>query len=299
MNTTQEKKKILVMGATGQQGGAVIRALLADGHRVCGLVRRTDGGAARRLAAQGVELAKGDFGEADSLVRAAEGVDTVFAMTTPGNLGIEVETAQGLTLVDAFRRAGVGHLVFSSVAGADLETGIPHFESKYVVEQALADSGLPYTIMAPVYFMENLFFPDTTSGLAAGLLSLALPGTRPLQQIAAADIGAFAAALVNRREEVFGRRFDIAGDAVTGQEMAATLSDVLGYQVRYEGFSPDVYRAFSEDMARMFAWFDETGFPVDLTALKGAFPEVRWQDFGEWARAQDWTAVLAAEVRHD
>ena len=286
-------KLVLVAGATGQQGGAVTQALLKSGHRVRGLTRNADSAAAQRLATQGVEIAVGDFTDAGSLVSAASGVDAIFAMTMPFEQGADAETAQGLVLIDAAKQAGVGHLVYSSVANADKRTGIPHFDSKYAVEEAIVASGVPYTIIAPVFFMDNLFQPWMSGTLNEGKLALAMPGTRPLQQISVANIGAFAAAVIERRESVFGKRFDIAGDELTNDGLAAILADVLDCTVNYEGFPPDAMREQSEDMALMFEWFDAVGYSADIDGLRRDFPEVGWQRFEEWARMQDWDAVLA------
>jgi uncharacterized protein YbjT (DUF2867 family) len=98
---------------------------------------------------------------------------------------------------------------------------------------------------------------------------------------------------------VFGRRFDIAGDELTGEEAAAILSKVTGREVHYEGFPPDVLRAQSEDVALMFEWFDSTGYAADIHSLRRDFPEVTWHSFEEWARKQDWSAeaVGAPAVR--
>ena len=282
-------KHVLVTGATGQQGGAVVQALLARGHRVRGLTRKAHSPSAKALEARGVEIAVGDFTDSDSLVRAATGVDTIFAMTTPFEQGVDAETAQGLVIIEAANRAGVGHLVYSSVASANLETGIPHFDSKYAVEKAIASSGVPYSIIAPVFFMDNLLQPWMTQ---PGKIAMAMPGTRPLQQIAVADIGAFATAIIERRETVFGRRFDIAGDELTGDEAAAILSKATGQTLRYEGFSPDFLRAQSEDMALMFEWFDTTGYAVDIAGLRRDFTDIAWHDLEGWAQAQDWHALL-------
>ena len=120
---------------------------------------------------------------------------------------------------------------------------------------------------------------------------MALPADRPLQQIAVADIGTFVAAIIERGDTVFGRRFDIAGDELTGEEAAAILSKVTGRKVNYEGFPPDVLRAQSEDMARMFEWFDHTGYTADIKGLRRDFPEVKWHTFEEWARKQDWSVL--------
>jgi uncharacterized protein YbjT (DUF2867 family) len=282
-------KLVLVAGATGKQGGAIVEALLSRGHQVRALTRDSASPATSRLRKQGVEIAVGDFTDHDSLVRAIRGAEAVYAMSTPYEQGAERETAQGITFTDAAKAAGVSHFVYSSVASANRGTGIQHFDGKYAVEKHLQASGVPYTIVAPVFFMENLLQPWTLSGLRQGKLGMALPASRSLQQISVADIGSFVAAVIERRDAVFGRRFDIAGDELTGEEAAAILSKVTGREVHYEGFPPDVLRAQSEDMARMFEWFDSTGYAADIKSLRRDFPEVTWHTFEEWARRQGWS----------
>ena len=224
-------------------------------------------------------------------MRAARGADAVHAMSTPYEQGAEKETAQGITITDAARAARVGHFVYSSVASANRGTGIGHFDGKYTVEKHLQASGVPYTIVAPVFFMENLLQPWTLPSLRQGKLTMALPASRRLQQITVADIGAFVAAVIERSDTVFGRRFDIAGDELTGDQAAAILSKVAGREIRYEGFPPEVLRAQSEDMARMFGWFDSTGYAADIKNLRRDFPEVTWHTFEQWAREQDWSVL--------
>jgi uncharacterized protein YbjT (DUF2867 family) len=286
-----QSKLVLVTGATGKQGGAVVEALLTRGHHVRALTRNAASPAAQRLREQGVEIAVGDFTDHDSLVRAARGVNAVYAMSTPYEQGAEQETAQGLTITDAAKAAGVAHLIYSSVASANRATGVPHFDSKYAVEKHLQASRVPSTIVAPVYFMENVWQPWSLPSLRQGKLAMALPASRSLQQIAAADIGAFVAAVIERGDTAFGRRFDIAGDELTGAEAAAILSKVTGREVHYAGFSPDVLRAQSAELALMFAWFDGTGYAADIESLRRDFPEVKWHTFEEWARQQDWSVL--------
>jgi uncharacterized protein YbjT (DUF2867 family) len=286
-----QSKRVLVAGATGKQGGAVAEALLTRGHQVRALTRNSASPAANRLREQGVEIAVGDFTDHDSLVRAARGVDAVYAMSTPYEQGVEKEIAHGIAITDAAKAAGVAHFVYSSVASANHATGIPHFDSKYLVEKHIQASGVPYTIVAPVFFMENLLQPWMLVNLRQGKLTMALPGSRSLQQIAVADIGAFVAAVFERSDTVFGRRFDIAGDELTGEEAAAVLSKVTGREVHYEGFPPEVLRAQSKDVALMFEWFDSTGYAADIKNLRRDFPEVTWHTFVEWARKQDWSVL--------
>jgi uncharacterized protein YbjT (DUF2867 family) len=284
------KRSILVTGATGQQGGAVARAVLSRGHRVKALTRKPDSEAARQLAAAGAEIVAGDLADTASVVKAATGVDTMFLMGNSYEAGLEEETRQGILAADAAKAAGIGHLIYSSVADADKKTGIPHFESKYLVEQHVRQLGIPYTISAPVAFMENAVAPWSIDALRQGIHAFAMPPKRVIQLVALADIGAFVAALAERREQVFGKRFDFAGDELSGEEQAKILSEAIGRPIRYQEIPIAVARQQSEDAALMFEWFDRVGYDVDIATLHREFSEVRWHGFADWARAFDWSA---------
>lgn len=288
---TTNKPSVLVTGATGQQGGAVARALLSTGHAVKALTRKPDSATARHLASTGADIVAGDLGDAASIKRAASGVDTMFLMGNSFEAGFEAEIRQGIIAADAAKAAGIGHLIYSSVADANKNTGIPHFESKYLVEQHVAGLGIPYTISAPVAFMENIVAPWSVGALSHGTYAFALPPRRVLQLIALADIGAFVAALVERREQVFGKRFDIAGDELSGEEQAKVLSQAIGHTINYQEIPIAAARQQSEDTALMFEWFDRVGYDVDITALHREFPEVRWHSFANWARKFDWSVL--------
>ena len=272
-----EKLSVLVIGATGNQGGAVVQALLPKGHTIRTLTRNPDSDAAKKLTDLGVEVMKGDFSDSDSLLKAATGMDTIYAMTTPFETGTEAEVKQGIAIADTAKKANVGHFIFGSVASADLKTGIPHFDSKFEVEKHIAALGIPYTISAPVFFMDNYFSPWFLPAIKEGKVKLAMPSDRSLQQISVRNIGAFVAALVERREEVFGKRFDIAGDELTGDETAAIISKASDSKIEYEGFDPEYMRKDNEDFAKMFKWFDDVGYSVDIEKLKEDYPEVKWQ----------------------
>jgi uncharacterized protein YbjT (DUF2867 family) len=283
--------RILVTGATGQQGGSVARALLARGHQVRAFTRKPEGAAAKQLAKAGAVIAAGDLADPESLIGAAKGVDTVFLMGNSWEAGPDAERAQVIAAVDALARIGVGHVIYSSVDSADRNTGIPHFASKYAVERHLAASGLPYTISAPAAFMDNLVAPWMIDGLRNGVLAMALPAERKLKQLAVADIGAFVASLAERREAVFGRRYDIAGDAVSGAEAAAILSRVTQRDIRYQELPLESVQQQSADLAAMFEWFDRVGYNADIPALKREFHEVNWHSFQDWARTFDWSVL--------
>ncbi|ANK92119.1 MULTISPECIES: NmrA/HSCARG family protein [Rhizobium] len=284
-------RSVLVTGATGQQGGAVARALLARGHRVRAICRRSESDSARRLAAAGVEVVAGDLDDAGSVTQAASGVDTMFLMGNSYEAGTDAETRQGITAANAAKAAGIGHLIYSSVADADRRTGIPHFDSKFLVEQHIAGLGIPYTISAPVAFMENTVAAWAIDGLRQGVYAAALPPGRVLQQICLADIGAFVAALTERREQVFGRRFDIAGDELSGEEQVKVLSEVLGRPIGYQELLIAAMRQQSEDAALMYEWFDRTGYDADILSLRRDFPDVGWHRYADWAGGFDWSVL--------
>ncbi len=283
------KRKVLVSGATGQQGGAVARALLSRGHHVRALTRKPDSDAARRLVSAGAEVVAGDLGNAASILQAAKGVDTMFLMGNSYEAGTEEETRQGIIAADAAKAAGIGHLIYSSVGDANKKTGIPHFESKYLVEKHVAGLGISYTISAPVAFMDNTVAPWSIDGLRQGVHAAALSPERVLQMVALADIGAFVAVLAERRAEVFGKRFDIAGDELSGEAQAKILSQAIGRPITYQEIPVAALRQQSEDTALMFEWFDRVGYDADIAALRRDFPEVRWHSFADWARAFDWS----------
>ncbi|AZN98923.1 NmrA/HSCARG family protein [Mesorhizobium sp. M9A.F.Ca.ET.002.03.1.2] len=286
------KQSVLVTGATGQQGGAVARALLSKGHRVKALTRKPDSDGARQLVSAGAEIVAGDLGDSASVVEAASDVDTMFLMGNSYEAGMAEETRQGILAADAAKTAGVGHLIYSSVADADKKTGIPHFESKYLVEQHVERLGIPYTISAPVAFMENVVAPWSIGTLSQGTHAFAMPAKRVLQLVALADIGAFVAALAERRERVFGKRFDFAGDELSGEDQAKILSQAIGRPIGYHEIPIAAARQQSEDAALMFEWFDRVGYDVDIAALHRDFQEVRWHSFADWARAFDWNVLV-------
>lgn len=277
------KRLILVTGATGKQGGAVALALLTHGHRVRGMTRDPSSDAAQALAALGAEMVRGDFTDPDSLASNATGMDAVFAVSTPFEGGVGSEVAQGMALVDAAVTAGVGHFVYTSVAGADQHTGIPHFDSKYEVEQHLAMTTLAWTVIAPVFFMDNLLMPPTIEGLRQGTYATPLPVDLRLQQIAVEDIGGFGGTVIDQRDSFVGRRIEIAGDDLSSVESAAVLTKVLGRPIAAAQVPMEQIRTFGEDLALMYEWFIDTGYSVDIEQLRTATPEVGWHGFADWA----------------
>src|SRR5260370_30016346 len=194
-----DKLNVLVTGATGKHGGHLVRELLARGHSIRALTRKPDSPAAAALAQRGVTIVTGNFEDQKSLERDARGVDTVFAMSTPFESGAQTETREGINIVRAASTAGATHLVYSSVAGADRASGIPHFDSKFEVEKEIRRSGVPFTIVAPVFFMENFLADWLAAGIAKGAIAMASPATRRLQQRPLSDIPRSTSPLLERR----------------------------------------------------------------------------------------------------
>jgi uncharacterized protein YbjT (DUF2867 family) len=286
-------KTVLVTGATGQQGGAVSRALLGRGHRVRALTRHPDGDPARTLAGLGAEPAHGDFDDAESLRQAFKDVDAAFVMSTHFETDPATEARQGIAVVEAAREAGVGHVVYSSVASAVDDTGIPHFDSKAAVEAHLAGLGVPHTVLAPAGFLENLTAPWTLPGLREGRYAFALPAERSLQQVAVADIGSFAALVLDRPERFDGDRIELASTDATGPEVAEVLTRQLGREVRYEEIPMEAIRASGDaDYVRMIEFFRGPSYSVDIAALHAAYPEVGWHSLDTWVAGIDWERLL-------
>jgi len=280
---------VVVTGSTGKQGGAVARDLLKRGHKVRAVTRDPSSSRAKSLADAGATLVAASLEDTAAITKALDGATSLFAMTTPA-AGPGSEERQGIAAADAAKATGV-HLVFTSVGSADRQTGVPHFDSKYEVEKHIAEIGVRATILAPAAFMENLYFAKEQ--LAAGIYAAALPPTRALAQIAVADIAAVAVRVIEDAGRFAGKRFDLAGDELTGNEVAAILSRVVGRPFAYYRIPLDVVRRrMGEDAAKMYEWFDRVGFAVDRDALRNEFPDLAFHDFESWAKTQDWNAIL-------
>ncbi len=290
----KNKLNILVVGATGQQGGAAARALLRNGHHVAALTRKPEGQAARDLAELGAKIVEGDLNNKNKLIEYAQGMDGIFGVSTFFEEGLDAEVQQGYTIVEAAKAAQIKHLVFSSVGSADQGTGIDHFESKYKIEQRILESGVPYTIIAPVFFMENWFGPWFLPSLQEGKVALAMPAGRKMQEISIEDIGNFAALAFERPGTFLGRRFDIAGDDLTGEEVAEVISRRLHRKLEYFEIPMEAMQSQNPGFAKMFKWFDDVGYSVDLDQLKRDYPEVGWTDFATWVERQDWSALAGS-----
>lgn len=282
------QRTILVTGATGRQGSAVVRHLRQRGFPVRALTRDPAQPRARALVNEGVDVVRGDFDEPATLANALEGVYGVFSVQTPETAGIEGEVRQGKAMAAAAARARVSHFVYSAVAAADRRTGIPFFESKFRVEEQVRVLGMKYTILRPVSFMENWI--AMADQLRSGAIELPLTPGRAFQQIAVDDIGAFAALAFEYPGRWQDRAVELAGDERTLPEVAALFSTVLDREVRYSEVPWDEFeRRAGSAMARMWRWLQDSGYQVDITELRNIYP--RLTTFERWIQAQDWRAL--------
>ncbi|MDU0251804.1 NmrA/HSCARG family protein [Streptomyces sp. PU10] len=281
---------IAVFGATGQQGGAVVDALLDHKARVRALVRNPQSDRAQALAARGVELAAI---RADDPASLADALVTVkgFYFMTPEAISLEEVEAEiriGTTLVDAAVEVGVPHVVFNSVFGADRESGVPHHDSKHSIEEYLRKSGLRASMVRATAFMEN-FASVMAPSLEHGeiVLRLPLPEDVPLKMISVRDIGRVAAALLLGTAQAPGGVVELVGDELTGPRIAAAFGVRAGLPARYEALPLSV---LPNDLDRvMFREFAEAaGSPADLSAVRAIEPATL--DLAEWIRATGWTA---------
>ncbi len=262
---------ILVTGATGTQGGAVARELLERGYAVRGLTRDPQSDDAQALAELGAEMVQGDFDDPASLAAAMEGVHGVFAVTLFWQYGYDTEVEQGKRLADHAVAAGVDHFVMTSVAGADDETGIPHFESKWEVEQYLHRSDLDWTIVRPVEFMDN--WQWQMENFAQGRLIDPRPADSRHQWIAARDIGFFVGEAFDNPESWIGTTKEIAGDELTIGALRETLAEAFDREFEHIRPSWEAFEAqVGEEVAIMVQWFDEEGYDVDIEALREQHP---------------------------
>jgi uncharacterized protein YbjT (DUF2867 family) len=298
--------RVLVVGATGLQGGAVARRCLGLGFTVAGLTRTPESPQSQQLARLGVTMVKGDLDDPLSLDRAlgvASGAEHGHH-PTPGALcgvfgvqnywfptpSVDREVQQGRNLIDAAKRAGVLHFIYSSIGGCTQEagpfrrrggTGIPHFESKRRIEEYLKESGLRYTILRPAFLMDNFWHP--ASPWAHPQTHVVMPAHRnSMQQMVwSDDIGAMAAKAFKQadRSEAtdswLDREIELAGDQLTGPQIAAVFSIVTGRHMLYKRGPPNMLlRCFSREAYMQSRYIDDVGFCANVGECRKLLPSM-------------------------
>lgn len=279
-----KSRTILVSGATGQQGGAVARELLAGGHAVRVMTRKPESDAARRLAGLGAEVVRGDLNDESSLSKPLAGAWGAFAVQTNAETGVETEELQGNRFASAARVAGVQHFVYTSVGSADRKTGIPHFENKWRIEETVRALDFPtHVILRPVFFMENWLLPWFRPAIDAGQLTIGIQPQTVLQMISVDDIGRYGRWAFEHPHKLNRREIDIAGDARTMPDAAHIIGEAAGKPVEFVPLPIEQVRKFNEGFASMLEWFDRVGYDADIEATSresGIAPT----SFPNWAR---------------
>ncbi len=288
------KDLILVTGATGKQGGAVARELLARGHKVRAMTRHSESPAARELAKLGAQVVTGDLDDATSLEKALAGAWGVFGMQNTWEAGVEREEAQGHRLAKLARKAGVQHYVYTSVGSAHRKTGIPHFENKWRIEGTVRELGFPsHVILRPVFFMENFLLPSFLGPIQQGQLAVALEPKTVLQMITVKDVGRYGLQAFEKHSQLNRREIDLAGDQVTMPQAAEVLGSAVGHALQFVRVPIAEIRKFSDDYAIMLEWFDRVGYDADVARTSSEFG-VRPTRLAEWAATANWAQVPAA-----
>jgi uncharacterized protein YbjT (DUF2867 family) len=306
-----EKKIIAVVGATGAQGGGLVKAILNDPKHefvARAITRKPDSDKARELQRLGAQIVAADADDVASLSKAFAGAYGAFCVTNFWeHFSPEKELAQAANQAKATKRAGVAHTIWSTLEDTRRHLplsdprmpvlmgkyNVPHFDAKGEADQAFAELGGPNTCLLTSFYWDNLIsFGMGPKPGPDGVLVFNLPmGNAKLPGIAAADIGACALGLLRRGEELVGRTVGIAGEHLTGTQMAASLGRALGREVRYNAVPFDVYRGLgfpgAEDLGNMFHFnhdFSEQFCKArDITFSRSLNPAL--QTFDAWLAA--------------
>lgn len=277
-------KTVLVSGATGNQGGAVVDALLAEPERwrVRALTRNPLGKKAAVLAARGVEVVGGDLTDAASLAEALNGAYGAFSVQNSQSAGAAKEEQQGVTFANAAKAAGVQHFVYTSVGGAERDSGVGHFETKWRIEQHIREIGLPATILRPVSFMEGVGATGMQGAVGLGIFTKAVPPTMPLQMIAVHDIGVFARIAWSDPDRHLGQAYELAGDELTIAQIENTIRRVRSKKrVSKIPIPVGMIKRMGEG-GKMILWIASGGYHADIPALRAILPSL--MTFEDWLK---------------
>lgn len=281
MSTNQP---ILVTGATGAQGGATARALLAAGRRIRILTRNPDHPQAKAFAAAGAQVMRGDFDDAASVHAAMQGVGGVFSMQQVARPGTDDERKHGFLLVEAALKAGVSRFVHTSVSATSIHTRFPrwgtgywfekYWTDKWDIEEAVRNAGFSsWTVLKPAFMMDNFIPPKAAHmfpHLKQGEIATAFNAHTRLQIIAADDVGKFACAAFLDPVRLHGENIDLASEALTMHEMAVVMSRVLGKRITAVELTPEqaIAKGLFPGWVRSQEWSNEAGYTADIPGLK-------------------------------
>jgi len=271
-----ENKTIFVTGGTGNQGSAVARSLIKNGFKVKVLTRNASSPKIQSLKNLDAEIIEGDLNNRETFQNALKDVDGIFCVLTY-NYGVEKEIKQGIQLADLARVHDIKHFLYSSVIGADLNTGIPHWESKFKIENHIKQLGLPFTIIRPTSLYENFLFPQVKSRILKGKLASPVNKDVVQQFISSKDIGEISASIFMNPDKYLGKTITVAAEELDMKKVADTFTEVMGKEIKYQKLPMLITRlVMGKDNAKMFKWVNENDavFVKDLDAFKKEYPNL-------------------------
>jgi uncharacterized protein YbjT (DUF2867 family) len=277
-------KTIFVTGATGNQGGAVVRSLINNGIKVKALTRHPSSPQAQNLKKLNVEIVHGDLNNVSSFSKQIKDADGIFCVLTYEN-GIYMEIRQGIALSDLAKDFGIKHFLYSSVIGADLNTGIPHWESKFKIEDHIKKINLPYTIIRPASLYENFLIPQVKSRINKGKLASPVNKETIQQFISSKDIGEISAAVFMNPGKYLSKTITIAAEEMDMNKVAATFTEALGREITYQKLPMLITRlVMGKDLYKMFKWVNENNavFVKDLDAFRKEY--LNMTSLREWVK---------------
>ena len=255
------QKKIFITGITGNQGSSVAKHLLSKGHIVIGLTRNNESKKAEELQKNGVTLIQGNLDEPDTYKEHLENTDAIFLVQTLQ--GKESEILQGKTFIDNIDPNGKSQLVYSSVLGADLNTGVPHFDSKLEIENYLKSKDLNFTILRPASFFENHLMPQVANSIKKGKYVTPLNKGCTQQMIGVDDIGKITAKVISNSPNYKGKTISIATDEWQIGNIPNAFSEVIKKPVKYKKLPGLITRlAMGKDLSKMFKYMNKNDFRV-------------------------------------
>ena len=274
--------KVFVTGITGKQGGAVARHLVEHNFSVTGLTRNRESSKAEFLKSQGIYLVQGNLNHPDTYKSHLENQDAIFfAQALQGK---QNEIRQGKLFFDSIPGDSKAHIVYSSVLGSDQKTGIPHFESKYELEEYLKNGKFKFTILRPGSFYENHLFPRVAKDIRKGKYISPLNLQTVQQMIGVNDIGKIAVEVMRNSTAYEGKIISLATDEKSIEEVKDIFSKVMGQPMIYKKLPGIIARLFmGKDVAKMFKFFNANDFKIleDIVSLRNEFGIEG--DFESWA----------------
>lgn len=272
----EEIKTVLVTGATGNQGGAVARNLAENNFKVKALTRDPGSSKAQKQQHPNIDYVRGDLNDIGSYAGYLQGVDAVFSVQS-SECKVNAEVKQGQGLADTAKKSGIRHFIYSSVTGADLQTGIPHWESKWLVENHIKQIGLPYTILRPASLYENFLIPQVKSRILKGKLVTPVRKNKIQQFVGSEEIGKMNVRILKNPDRYMNKTITIATEEMDHVQVAGIFSEVMGVPIKYQQLPSVIVRlAMGKNLYKMFSWINENDavFIKDLQVFRNEYPSM-------------------------